>query len=265
MAPTANQPALIPGFGVANSAVKPRLVVSVEGLDKSGKNNFAFSAPGPLAYLPFDSGDEGVIEKFQTQKTIIRPMQNGKNNDYATRFEDGRAQTEATKEFTRFYGDYKRALKACRSVVVDTASEAWELLRLARLGKLTQVMPHKYVEVNSEYRDLIRDVFESDANLILLHKLKAEWKEGKDGKGNKTGKFERAGFSETGFLVQINVRCYRLDVADREFPEDLGFRMEILNCRQNAAIQGEVLMNEMITFPMLGSLVLPDVDPSVWE
>jgi hypothetical protein len=255
-----NPTPVIPGFKVANGLPKPRLIISVEGLDKSGKNHFAFSAPGPLAYLDFDIGDEGVIEKFQGQKTIIRP-----NTSYSTRFDDGKQKVEAVKEWTRFHGDYTTALKKLRSVVVDTASETWELLRLARLGKLTQVMPHHYVEVNQEYRDLVREAFEHDANLILLHKLKAEWVNGKDGKGNKTGKFERAGFSETGFLVQINLRATRVDIGERTDESDLGFRMEVLNCRQNPAIQGMVLENDMINFQFLASLVYPEIDPAVWE
>lgn len=251
---------LIPGFVLADGAPRPRLVVSIEGLDKSGKNHFAFTAPGPLAYLDFDIGDEGVIEKFQNEKMIIRPK-----SGYSTRFSDGKQKAEATAEFTRFRNDYMTGLKKVRSVVVDTASELWELLRLARLGKLTQVMPHHYVEVNQEYRDLVRMAFENNANLILLHKLKAEWKNGADGKGNKTGRFERAGFSETGFLVQINLRATRLEIADRDDADDLGFRLEILNCRQNPSIQGEILRNEMINFQFLGSMVYPDIDPAVWE
>jgi hypothetical protein len=250
----------LPGFRVADGQPKPRLIISVEGLDKSGKNNFAFGAPGPIGYLNFDIGDEGVIEKFQDKKQILVPT-----NPYSTRFEnDGKQKAEATKEYTRFKNDYLLSLKRMRSTIVDTASETWELLRLARLGKLTQVMPHHYVEVNQEYRDLIREAFDNDSNLILLHKLKAEWKNGADGKGNKTGRFERAGFAETGFLVMINLRMWREEIADRE-EGDLGFRCQVLNCRQNPEIQGLVLMNEMISFGMIGSMVYPEMDPSVWE
>lgn len=256
----ANAPLVIPGFKVANSQPKPRLIVSVEGLDKSGKNNFGFSAPGPLQYLNFDIGDEGVIEKFQDKKQILVPT-----DPYSTRFDnDGKQKQAAAAEYTRFKNDYLLGLKKARSVVVDTASEVWELLRLARLGKLTQVMPHHYVEVNQEYRDLIREAFEHNANLILLHKLKAEWKNGPDGKGNKTGRFERAGFAETGFLVQINLRMWREEISDRG-ENDLGFRCQILNCRQNPELAGMVLENDAINFEMLGAMVYPDMDPSVWS
>lgn len=249
----------LPGFSTANKAPKPRLIINAEGLDKSGKSNFGFTAPGPLTYLNFDIGDEGVIEKFQTKKQILIP-----DVAYSTRFDDGKQKAEATKEYTRFRTDYVNALKKSRSVVADTGSEIWELLRLARLGKLTQVMPHHYVEVNQEFRDLVRDAFEHSANLIILSKLKAEWKEGKDGKGNKTGKFERAGFSELGYLAQINMRFWREEIENRG-DNDLGFRAQILNCRQNPELAGMVFENDMITFPTIAGFVYPELDPAVWE
>jgi hypothetical protein len=239
-----------------NSQPKPRLILSIEGLDKSGKSNLAFTAPGPLGYLEFDIGAEGVVEKFQDDKVILAPRA------YETRFEGGAQKTDADKEFTRFEKDYKSSLRQLRSTIVDTASETWELLRLARFGKLTQVKPHHYVEVNQEYRDLVRFAFEHDSNLILLHKLKATWAEGKDGKSSKTGELERQGFSETGYLVQMNVRCWREEVRD---PRDLGFRCQILNCRQNPEVAGEILSNEQITFATLGMMALPQLDPAVWE
>lgn len=251
----------LPGFKLADGQPKPRLIVSVEALDKCGKSNFAFTAPGPLAYFPFDVGEEGVIEKFQDEKQIYVPVK-----PYETRFEGGAQKQEATTELLRFEKDYKNALRTVRSVVVDTAGETWELLRLARLGKLTQVKPHHYTEVNQEYRDFVREAYDSDANLILLHKLKAVWVDGKDAQGNakssKNGEYERAGFSETGYLVQVNVRMWREE--DRE-EGDLGFRMKILNCRQNPEIAGMVLANEQINFPMLGMLAMPNVDPANWE
>lgn len=246
----------IPGFTRVNSQPKPRLILSIEGLDKSGKSNLAFTAPGPLGYLEFDIGAEGVVEKFQDDKVILSPKA------YETRFEGGTQKTDAALEFARFEKDFKTSLGKLRSTIVDTASETWELLRLARFGKLTQVKPHHYVEVNQEYRDLVRFAFEHDSNLILLHKLKAEWQEGKDGKSSKTGQFERQGFSETGYLVQMSVRCWREEVREEG---DLGFRCQILTCRQNPEITGEVLANENINFQMLGMMAMPALDASVWE
>jgi hypothetical protein len=250
----------IPGFSRVASQPKPRLILSIEGLDKSGKSRLAFTAPGPLGYLEFDIGAEGVIEQFQDEKVILAPKA------YETRFDEGKQKTDATNEYARFERDYKNSIAGLRSTIIDTASETWELLRLARLGKLTQVLPVKYTEVNSEYRDLIRFAFENDSNLILLHKVKETWKNGADGKGTKTGEFERAGFSETGYLVQMNVRCWREEMTDEmRAAGDLGFRCQILNSRHNASIAGEILCNEQITFQTLAMMAMPTVDISNWE
>jgi len=246
---------VLPGFTRVNSQPKPRIILSIEGLDKSGKTNLAFTAPGPLGYLEFDIGAEGVVEKFQDDKVILSPK------PYETRFDDGKQKQDATVELSRFERDFKSSLSKLRTTVVDTASETWELLRLARHGKLTQVKPHHYVEANQEYRDFIRTAFENDSNLILLHKLKSTWMEGKDGKSSKTGEYERAGFSETGFLVQMNVRCWRQEAVEG----DLGFRCQILNSRHQPELAGMILENEQITFQTLGMMALPQLDPAVWE
>src|ERR1700744_4628024 len=47
-----------------NTATKPRMIVSIEGETKHGKNHFAFTMPGPIGFHSFDYGDEGMIEKF---------------------------------------------------------------------------------------------------------------------------------------------------------------------------------------------------------
>lgn len=250
----------IQGFTRAVDPVRPRLIISIKALEKSGKTHFAFTAPGPIAYLPFDIGDEGVRQKFQDDKEICVPD----GGPYVIKKGDLDA---AKSEYSRFEKDYELALAGARSTIIDTASEAWECIRLAKLGKLTQVMPVKYVEVNSVYRDLVREAYESNSNLILLHKMKPEWVD-----NNKTGKFERAGFADTGFLVQINAWAYRedRDKMTGNYPggvDDNGFRLHIEDCRQNADLAGTTLGEPggyPCDFPTLAMLVFPASDPMEW-
>lgn len=253
-------------FQIANQAPKRRLVVAVDGLDKGGKTNFLLTAPGPIAYQNFDDGEEGVIEKFQTQKTIWRA-------DYpiiVKKDQDPAAIMKAVEPiYDRFVTDYQLGLNAIqqgalRTIGVDTASEWWEVLRLARFGKLTQVMPHHYTALNTEYRNLIRGIYQTSGNLVLLHKLKAEWKDNPaTGKGSKTGGYERAGFSDTGFLVQVNVLAWRDQVADEKGKRH--FHITVQNCRQNPNIAGLDLVDEMATFPWLGVHVFPDSSLEDWQ
>jgi hypothetical protein len=243
---------------------RPRLIVSATGQEKMGKSHFALTGPGPIAYMSTDIGHEGVVDKFMNDKKVFvaeyaLPEVKKGNAD--------KAMAQAKEVWEQFVHDYEIALTKFRTVVLDTATEFWELLRIYRFGKLTQVMPMQYGPVNQEYKELIRSAYSEGANVILLHKSKAVWAEKMDGKSYKTGRFERSGFADTGFLVQVNISLTRLNRNDRdeEDPSDDGFRMEVVDCRQNANLAGEVLRAPMNTFPMLAQLVLPDSQPSDWE
>lgn len=227
--------------------VHPRIIVSISGLEKQGKTHLALTSPGPIALFSTDIGEEGVVGKFGNKKIHIL--------DVARIDED--AAEKAPAEWDSFKKAYNHCLrsKEIRSIVIDTATEIWELLRMARFGRLTQVMPYQYGPVNAEYRTLIRDAYNFDKNLILLHKMKAQYINDK-----RTGEWERSGFSDTGFLVQVNTQVYR------DNPEDGGaFCLWVKDCRQNPTMAGGILEGEMCSFPMLAMMVLPDVDPGKWE
>lgn len=249
-------------FHIADDAPKYRLIIALDGLEKAGKSHFSMTAPGPLAYQNLDIGTEGVMEKFQTKKVIHRA-------DYVAGVtKDDNPETVIKKVspvVTQFLTDYHDvmlpALKsgAVRSGIIDTGSDLWKMFRQARLGKLTQVMPHHYVGVNSEFETLIKNVYATPGNLIILHKLQAEWKDNPaTGKGNKTGGFERQGFAGMGFLVQVNAIAWRDQVTG-------DFHLTVRDCRQNPACAGLDLVGDMATFPWLGVNVFPHSVLEDWE
>lgn len=226
---------------------KPRIILSISGLEKCGKTHFALTAPGPVAIFSTDTGEEGVVSKFENKDVWIMPLDKV-NEDSAE---------QAPKEYTRFHTAYIDMLRgdSVRTIIFDTATEIWEILRMARFGRLTQVMPYQYGPVNAEYRALIREAYNWDKNLILLHKMKPQYINDK-----KTGDYDRAGFGDTGFLVQVNTQVYRYS------PEDGGeFAIHIKDCRQNADLAGEEFSGPLCTFPFLASMVLPNIDPANWE
>ena len=244
--PTTTAAPFLPGFTRANSVVKRRLILSVEALEGAGKTRFTLTAPGPIAFLNFDYGLEGVIEAFQVQKpiyvaTIKLDFVGGKDQVIAA----------AEKELTRFETNYQTALKQARTIVIDTGSELWELMRMAEFGKLAQVLPHHYAPVNQAMTRLIRLAYEGTANLILTHKLKEQWLNDK-----RTGAYEFAGMKDIPFLVQAHARLW----TDAD-----GYHLRVGKCRQNAQVMGLELVNDMITFPTLASFVFPGSDPKEWE
>ena len=239
------------GFTAPNTVLTPRLIMSLCGLEKTGKTHLALSAPGPLAYLSLDFGDEGVIEKFTTQKTIFKaefkiPSARG-NNKARENMKD-----QAEDVWESFKEKYMFSLANARTVIVDTETEAWELIRLARFGKIDQVKPVHYGPVNREYKEtLIKAAYEANANVILLQRLKKEWLNDKP-----TGQYEQAGYSGIPFDVQVNARTF--------VNEEGKFALYIDNCRQNAMLRGVVLPQDECEFWILANRVMPDLSPTVW-
>lgn len=232
-----------------------RLIMAISGREKQGKTHFALTAPGPTAYFDLDVGTEGVIEKFVAAGKVIY------HNDY---------NFHALKDIRKpgpidpgpylemwegLKSDYMAVMDSkVKTVVFDTATEAWELLRMSRFGKLTQVLPHHYGPVNAEYRSLLRTAYMADKNLLLLHKMKAEYVNEK-----RTGNYERAGFADTGFMTQANVRCWR-----RVGENGLEFGVTVEDCRQSPEIAGIELMQPMCDFPTIASMAT-GTDIGMWQ
>lgn len=224
----------------------PRIIVSISALEKQGKTHFSLTAPDPIAFFSTDIGEEGVIEKFNKKIDILE----------VARIEEEAAE-EAPEEWERFREAYLYCLQKAkiRTIILDTATEIWELLRMARFGRLTKVMPYQYGPVNAEYRALIREAYKWDKNLILVHKMKSKYVNDK-----RTGEYERAGFNDTGYLVQLNVTAYRYS------PEDGGkFAVEIVDCRQQPDLNGMELEGKMCNFQTLAGMAVPTIDHKEWE
>lgn len=237
-----------------------RLIGASDGLEKTGKTDFELKLKKPMALINIDTGLEGVIEKHDLASEQIHVM------DIRVDTRKGASPQDVAKAADEQWQSFVNAYKAVlsdpyfASIAIDTGTEAWEMLRLARFGKLTQVMPHHYGPVNAEYRDLIRWAYDSDKNLWITHKVKDEWIDGADGKGKRTGNVKRSGFSDTGFMVQINVRHWRND-AEEGLDK---FHMTVTDCRQNPMAIGEDFQGEAIEFWQLGVLVFPDSQPENW-
>jgi AAA domain-containing protein len=235
----------LPGFTRANLVTKRRLILSLEALEGAGKTRFTLTAPGPIAFINFDYGLEGVIEPVQSSKAIYVAT-------VKLDFTGGKEKIieAAEKELAKVETNYQTALRQARTIVIDTGSELWELLRLSAFGKLEKVMPHQYAEVNQTMTRLIKLAYDSEANLLLTHRLKEQWINDK-----RTGQYEFSGMKDIPFLVQAHARMW----TDAE-----GYHLRVGKCRQNASVVGLELTNDMITFPTLAQFVFPDSTESDW-
>jgi len=249
---------MVPGFEEASTNEILRLILNVEGGEKQGKTHFALTAPGPIALIDMDIGLEGVISKFTKVKKIYVASFNYRDATEPKQWE------EMWKRMKQCYMD-SLASKNIRTLIVDTATEMWELVRMASFGKLTQVKPHHYAPVNAEFRDLLRKAYDSNKNLILIHKQKKEYVDEK-----WTGNMERAGFGDVGYAVQANIISWRITALDETYGKGRedgykGFGITIRDCRQVSELAGTEILEPLNTFSVLASQVFPSSDESEWE
>lgn len=252
------------GFVAAPTEGRKRLIVSVEGEDKTGKNHWAFTAPGPIAVFSLDEGLEGTVEKFVRGEATVNGLPHARKDVYVWNLELPDTQAGGSfgrvrvgdpdfdygalwDRFTKAYSDLLKGGQV-RTIIWDTAGEVYELQRLYRFGKLGEVQSHMWGPVKAEYVSLIRKAYDSDVNLILLHKMKAEYKN--DG---PTGGRERHGYTDMPFIAQVIVKTFREDDDDGEGSE---FSVKVKSCRQNAGINGKVYEGMECSFPELASEVL---------
>lgn len=234
-----NQVILPPGSGFApiQPSNKRRLICAVTGMEKTGKTHFSLTGKGPVFYHNFDLGYEGVVEKFLPSRQIYVAS-------YSYTSKDGK---EAWNEaWTKFQTDFKYALKHCGdgTVVVDTETACWELIRLLRLGKLTQVMAHNYGPVNMEYYELLSAAYNEDvyANVVFLRKFRPVYINDK-----RTANYEASGYNGMSHYVQANFQTYR----DTEG----NFHLFIVDCRLNMPLSGMDLTNEMCNLEVVLGMV----------
>lgn len=229
------------------------MLLSIEGMPGKGKSTLALTAPDPIALFDFDTGLEGVVEKFLDEgKKIYVPDESMRHGDT----DDPEVWKKMWKTFCEHY---YRAINAkeVRSLILDTSTESWELARLAEFSKLSQVMPHHYGPLNAEFRRLIKRAYDSDKNLILIHKLKPKYVNDK-----RTDEYEMSGFGDIPYIVQCSVRVWRhTEAADG----DMDFGLTVLKCRPNAELEGEELVEPLSTFPFLASQVFPNTELEDWE
>lgn len=199
----------------------PGANVNVEGLEKTGKNHFCFTAPDPILCI---SGDRRV--NFLAKKL---GEQLGKRI-HAARFryeipagaDDSKIKAIVRPVWREAEELFWEALRSdsVRTIVIDTGTWAWETKRLAAFGKTTKVLPVFYGVANAQFERMLLAAEDYPSKHVLwIHKMDYLWKsrEGRYGEERfKTTKLERKGFKNVGFDVQASLRT-AYDPDKREF------------------------------------------------
>jgi hypothetical protein len=216
-------------------------MVCVAGPEKWGKNHLAYTAPGPIFCQSLDTGSKETAYKYieggpfwDGSRTItVAKYEVEIKGDY--NWTDAESEemrrmvaNAAAPVWDQWVADFEYALDNAATVVWDTETEAWELLRLARFGVLTpktgRDRGNVWGPVNAEYRRLIRLANDKNVNFVLVQKVKDEYANDK-----KTGKKERKGFSDIGYMSQVVCWAQRTGT---------NFSLVVTDCRQNPMLNG---------------------------
>lgn len=268
---------------VGEVATKALLVCS-QANEKRGKTHLALTGPSPIEIISTDTGTEEIAAKFVREGKRVSIM-------HCRAPKTLKDKQDATEEWDRIRRGWDAVLenRDSRTMVTDTHTELWQVLRLARFGKLEQVPPKKYDEVNKEMRDLVKAVKQRrDLNAFFIHKYKKEYAatkkpDGTQGMDSWTGFYERAGFGDMGFLSDVVVENNfvvpaepgkrRISIPDGgggEFDPDYqigekDFYLRVVDTRHRMVENiGLILGGDYCTFQYLAMSLIPEADPDLW-
>lgn len=224
--------------------VPTRIIWVSSGREKTGKNHFGLTAPGPICGQYFDPGGiEGMAEKF-----LRAPLGPKEIRSIQYRFNKKTQDQEyAIDTKAQFIEDYQQALTWARTIQWDE-TEFWELCRFAEFGR-ESARGREYGPLNGEIRGLIQDAYDAGVNLQLIQKVKESWKDDKP-----TGEMKPVGFSGAQSIAQVNLR--------HTWDSENGFQTEIVNCRQNMSLAGTIVPE--LTYADLAQAVFPESDEGDW-
>ena len=248
------------GFKPVEPSSENSVSVLLTAHEKSGKTTFACTAPDPIAFIVTDAGSKQIIRKFPHKDILVSEHEIQRDAD----------QAEWREEWKKMKNSILSAAAnpQVKTVVADTGTEVYELLRLAEFGKLEKVLPSKYVTTNKEMRDLLKLCMKrEDLNFIWIHKYKKEYVDkGDKGVANWNGKYESAGFGDAAFILDVATVSRFQDPK----PDEPGyFSLQVVGAaRQTASAAGVVLRSDDGDLPLcFGSLawsVYPETDREDW-
>lgn len=260
-------------------AYDPKLMASICAEPGNGKTEFGCTCPEPIEFFSVDSNTREIVEKaiderkldINLREYIMPPVMFGDafeeqgRNDIKARAED------ALRQFSDDISPIVRreVRKMPGTVVIDTATEFYELALLADHGRAVQILPELRTKTNYKWKSFLQALKNSGTHVILLHLLGPRYEDSKvrvQGGGEKTervkvpGEFDRRGFSGTSKEVGVEAFIFR-DLAREGDLEDQ-FGLKIVKCNIRPLLVGKEywgVKREMraASFPYLARKVYP--------
>lgn len=204
--------------------------------------------PRPLCYMQLDASGEYMLAEARERskkKTDIQPLKY---------FADPRGDIRANnlKEWERLIRDFEYAVRNFRSVLLDTATEALDVRKLAEYGRNTQIKSLWYGPIYSDFRWMVKEARKHDANVLFVHRVKDEYVN-----DARTGNDVLDGWQKIVYEAQVYIEHGR---------DENNFTTTIMECEQNALVTGMTFSSdeEDNDFPNLAAKVFGN-DPDDWR
>ncbi len=184
---------------------------SVYGDTDTGRTSWALSAPGPIALIHAGEKIEGIVQPFAKEKEI-RIFNFSVDLSKTTNTDEAAAL--ADEVWRRLRAAWYDAFTWAQTIVLDTDTDAWELIRYAFFGAQK---PEKgrietnWGPVNLEWHSLFKHFkHQNRTNVIAISQTKDEYTKPVKGKqGERTGRTIRATQKSMGFMSEVVVRMQR--------------------------------------------------------
>lgn len=236
--------------------------MEIYGETGSGRTTLALTAPGPVGLAHTAEKIDGIVQPF-TEEKVIRVVNFGGSfrGDWQAIADQASPVWENMKK-AWFDGIDNWA----RTVIMDTDTEAWEMLRLARLGTANPQNPNPGIwgPINAEWRSIFKHYRGQErCSVVSIAQTKDEYKtkiiKGKE-VSKSTGNRIRASQKEIGYMADVIVRTIKETNADGQSE----FSAVIEKGWFNAHSEGMVLTGDEVRFPYIMGLVT-GTDEEEWS
>lgn len=197
------------------SLMRHCVFMEIYGDTGSGRTTLALTAPGPIAFIHAAEKIDGIIQPAARLGKIGGIV----NFGGSFRGTDADISAQAMKVWKDLELAWADALKWARTIVLDTHTEAWELIRLAYFGDLKPAsgrVESNWGPVNARWRSMFKSFRMQDScNVVIIGQTKEEYTKGaktaagKEGMGQRTGRTIRAGQKEIDFMADVILRTSR--------------------------------------------------------
>lgn len=228
---------------VKQTLPKRGVCINIDGAEGTGKSSLALTIArlGPVAYEDIDQSLD------RARRPDMPKGRQFKVRKITTVYSGGMSEEKIKNTCLPAWKQIKNssleaAEKWATGVIVDSGTEAWEVLRLGMFGTLTPRgrTDSLYGPVNAEFRNWIRRLHRVHGkHLVLVNQMKDQWgKNKKSGESERTGKLERVGFKELGYLADMTLETFK---------EKGEFKVRIVTCKlapNGPSMEGQVMEDD---------------------